>query len=101
MRPEDLKLFELLQIDEEAGTIYFKNRRLVIFDADAIGLLRKELIESLGIDRARRILTRFSYARGYRDAISLKDMFNWENFEAMAMAGRRMHSLEGMVSSKT
>jgi len=100
MRPEDLKLFELLQIDEDAGTIHFKNRRLVIFDADAMGLLRKELIESLGIERARRILTRFSYARGYRDALSLKDMFDWENFEAMVLAGRRLHALEGIVSSK-
>jgi two-component system, NtrC family, response regulator HydG len=100
MRPEDLKLFELLQLNEDAGTIYFNNRRMLIFDANAIGLLRKELIESLGTERARRILTRFSYARGYSDALSLKEMFQWESIDAMAAAGRRMHALEGMVYSK-
>ena len=57
MRPEDLKLFEFLECDEKLGTIRFKNRRMLIFAADAMGQLRKELIESLGPDRARRLLT--------------------------------------------
>ncbi|HKP11042.1 MAG TPA: XylR N-terminal domain-containing protein, partial [Blastocatellia bacterium] len=54
MKPEDLKLVELLQIDEEAGAIHFKNRRMLIFDADAMGLLRHELIEGLGVAAARK-----------------------------------------------
>ena len=54
MKPEDLKLIELLQIDEEAGTIYFKNRRMLIFDADAMGFLRHELEPGSLIDAPRR-----------------------------------------------
>ena len=53
MKPEDLKLIELLQINEEAGTIYFNNRRMLIFDADAMGFLRRELIERLGVAGAQ------------------------------------------------
>jgi two-component system, NtrC family, response regulator HydG len=97
MRPEELKLFELLRIDESAGTIHFKNRRMLVFAADAMGLLRKELIDSLGIERARRILTRFSYARGYSDAITMKEMFNWTSEQEWADAGQRLHSLEGIA----
>jgi two-component system response regulator HydG len=64
MHPGELKLLELLKADEESGVIRFKHRRMLIFDADAMGLLCKELIETLGLGRARRILTRFGYACG-------------------------------------
>ncbi len=97
MKPEELSLFELLQIDEAAGTIYFKNRRMLIFDADAMGLLRKELIEHLGVGLARQILARFGYARGYRDALTSKEMFEWETLKQWWKAGTRLHALEGIV----
>jgi hypothetical protein len=53
MRPEDLKLFELIRVDEGAGTLHLKNRRVLIVDADALGVLRKELITSLGLPDKR------------------------------------------------
>ena len=51
-----LRLLERLKLDETEGTIHWKHRRMLLFDADAMGLLRKELIETLGISRAKRIL---------------------------------------------
>ena len=48
MNPTKLRLFELLQANETAGTIHFEHRRMLLMDADAMGLLRKELIETLG-----------------------------------------------------
>jgi two-component system, NtrC family, response regulator HydG len=59
MNPGDFKLLELLTVDDEAGTLHFAHRRMLLFDADAMGLLRKELIETLGLERARQLLTRF------------------------------------------
>jgi len=97
MKPEELKLFEFLECDERLGTIRFKNRRMLTFEADALGLLRKELIEGLGVDRARRLLTRFGYACGYRDALTSKELFSWESDEAWLAAGPRLHTLEGIV----
>ncbi|MFL6274205.1 MAG: sigma 54-interacting transcriptional regulator [Blastocatellia bacterium] len=99
MKPEDLKLIELLQINEAAGTIYFKNRRMLIFDADAMGLLRRELIEGLGVPGARKILARFGYARGYRDAMTSKELFDWETLEDWWRAGTRLHALEGITDA--
>ena len=64
MNPGDFKLLELLTADDAAGTLHFAHRRMLLFDADAMGLLRKELIETLGLERALRILTRFGYACG-------------------------------------
>lgn len=54
MTPNELRLFEILKTDEGTGSIHFGHRRMLVMDADAMGFLRKELIESLGIDRARR-----------------------------------------------
>src|SRR5262249_36402380 len=97
MKPGQLKLLELLKADEESGVIWFKHRRMLIFDADAIGLLRKELVETLGLERARRVLTRFGYACGYRDALTTKELFDWQSDDDWWAAGPQLHQLEGIV----
>lgn len=38
MTSNELQLFELLKIDEGAGTIHFEHRRKVLLDADAHGI---------------------------------------------------------------
>ena len=35
MNPGDLKLLELLTVDDAAGTLHFAHRRMLLFDADA------------------------------------------------------------------
>jgi transcriptional regulator with PAS, ATPase and Fis domain len=97
MKPADLQLLELISVNEDAGTIYFKNRRMLFLDADALGLLRKELLDGLGRDNARRILFRFGYARGYRNALSMKQWFDWDSEKDWWRAGARLHELEGSV----
>jgi hypothetical protein len=87
MNPDELKLLELLKADEETGVIRFKHRRMLIFDANALGLLRKELVETLGLERARRILTRFGYANGYRDVLTSKELFHWQSDDDWFAAG--------------
>jgi len=100
MNPDELKLLELLKADEETGVIRFKHRRMLIFDANALGLLRKELVETLGLERARRILTRFGYASGYRDALTSKELFHWQSDDDWFAAGPRLHTLEGIVRAR-
>ena len=100
MNPDELKLLELLKADKETGVIRFKHRRMLIFDADALGLLRKELIETLGLERARRLLTRFGYACGYRDALTSKKLFHWQSDADWLATGPRLHTLEGIVQAR-
>jgi two-component system response regulator HydG len=97
MKPSDLQLLELISFNEETGSIQFKNRRMLLFDADAIGLLKKEVTETVGHDVARRLFIRFGYARGYRDALSLDRWFDWSSERDWWLAGARMEELEGMV----
>lgn len=101
MNPSHLKLLELLKTDETAGTIHFEHRRMLLLDADAMGLLRKELIETVGIDRTRRILMRFGYACGYRDALTTKDWQAGDDVLEWWALGPRLHTLEGVVHVQT
>ncbi len=54
-----------------------------------MGLMRKELIDTLGLETARRLLLRFGYADGYHDAVSLRDRSKWLNPLEGLQAGNR------------
>jgi DNA-binding NtrC family response regulator/predicted hydrocarbon binding protein len=95
MQAKDLDLRELLSFTPEGGVMHFMGRRVLMFDAVALGLLRKELIESLGITAARSILTRFGYAHGRRTAESLKKEF--PKLLADSWTGPKLHMLHGMM----
>lgn len=68
------QLFESLVFNPEDAVIRLKDRRMLIFDAEAIGVLRAELINTIGWDRAKGILTRFGFACGYNDAKTASEL---------------------------
>jgi DNA-binding NtrC family response regulator len=97
VRATDLDLRELLSFDPGGGVIRFGGERVVLFDAVALGILRKELIDTLGVTAARGILTRVGYANGWRTAESLRNAFPWESDREWRVAGGRLHMLRGFV----
>ena len=100
MDPKDLRLFDLLRIDEAQGTIFLHGQRMIVVNAGDLGLLRKELITTVGTDRTRGILVRFGYARGYRDALATKQMFGWKSVDDWLYAGARLYTIEGSGASE-
>ena len=100
LAPMDLKkmqLAELLDFRPDEGVIRFHEQRVVILSAAALGLLRKELIETFGIDSARRLLMRFGFADGYHDAVSLRHRMHWTTPLDGIGTGAVLHRLEGIV----
>ncbi len=97
MKATDLDLRELLQFEPNGGIIRFASQRALLLDAVALGLLRRELIETLGLPAARAVLTRFGYAHGWRTADTLRDAFPWDSEEDWRKAGGWLHSLQGLV----
>ena len=100
MKPEDLLLADVLDFRPDKGTIRLQEQRVVILSATAMGLLRKELIDSLGVDTARRLLLRFGYADGYHDAVNLRDRSSWADPVEGLRAGATLHALEGIVRTE-
>jgi DNA-binding NtrC family response regulator len=97
---ERLQLAELLDFRPDLGLIRLHEQRVVILSAAAMGLLRKELIDTFGRDIARRLLMRFGYADGYHDAVNLRERFKWQDPLEGLGAGAILHTLEGIVRSE-
>jgi two-component system, NtrC family, response regulator HydG len=97
MRAADLDLRELLHFEPDGGVIRFAGQRALLLDAVALGVLRAELIRTLGISGARGVLTRFGYAHGWRTAESLRNAFPWDDEAEWRRAGGRLHTLQGLV----
>ena len=101
MKAADLDLRELLQFEPRGGVLRFGGQRALLFDAVALGILRRELIEVLGLSGARSVLTRFGYAHGWRTAETLKSAFPWDDESEWQHAGGRLHTLQGLVVVET
>ena len=97
---EHLDLAEVLDFRPDQGIIRFHEQRVVILSAAAMGLLSKELIETLGLETARRLMMRFGYADGYHDAVSLRARSRWATPLEGLRAGAVLHRLEGIVRAE-
>jgi DNA-binding NtrC family response regulator len=96
----DLHLPEVIEFLPEEGLIRLHEQRVVILSAAAMGLLRKELVATLGAESTRRLLLRFGYADGYHDAISLRAQLRWRDPAEGFRAGLELLILEGLVHAK-
>ena len=86
-----------LKFSFETGEIWLGENRMVLMHVAALGALRNEIIESLGMERARGLLVRMGYASGVRDAELAKSLPSNDSPEAGIMLGPMLHSFKGMV----
>src|SRR5690606_26622736 len=66
--PDMQDLAEHLYFNPEQGMIWLGEKRMLLMHAEAFGALSQELLETLGVERARGLLTRIGYLSGTRDA---------------------------------
>jgi DNA-binding NtrC family response regulator len=92
-----LQLAELLDFRPDLGVIRLQNQRVVILSAAAVGLIKKELIDTFGRDVARRLMLRFGYADGYHDAVNMRERSGWTDPIEGIRAGAILHTLEGIA----
>lgn len=90
-------LTESLFFSPGDGRIWLNDQRMLLLHSSAMGHLRRELIDTLGLDRARGLLTRAGYVSGARDAQLVRERWPERDAAAVFMAGTRLHSLEGVV----
>ena len=101
MKAAELDLRELLHFDPHGGLLRFAGQRALLFDSVALGILRRELVELIGLAGARAVLTRFGYAHGWRTAETLKSACPWDDESEWRGAGARLHTLQGFVVAET
>jgi predicted hydrocarbon binding protein len=98
--PSMAELLKLLHFNADEGLIWLNDQRMVLLHAEDIGVLRQELIESLGADTARGLLSRMGYSSGARDAklaMSLRKTESRFLHDAL-LTGGQIHALEGVTA---
>ena len=99
-QPKDvdrLQLAELLDFRPDLGVIRLHDQRVVILSAAAVGLIKKELIDTFGRAVARRLMLRFGYADGYHDAVNMRERAAWTDPIEGIRQGAVLHTLEGIA----
>ena len=86
-----------LRFSFETGQIWLDEERMMLMHSSSLIALRKELIDTLGLERTRGILTRIGYAAGLRDAEIVKSSYNNLSDLELLHKGPLLHALEGMV----
>lgn len=86
-----------LRFSFETGQIWLDEERMMLMHSSSLMALRKELIDTLGIERTRGILTRIGYAAGLRDAEIVKASYRGLSDLELLHKGPLLHALEGMV----
>jgi transcriptional regulator with PAS, ATPase and Fis domain/predicted hydrocarbon binding protein len=94
VKAEELRLDELVRFGE--GLVDLHGRRLAVYDSHAVGQFRRDLIEMIGWDDARRIVTRMGYFWGQDDAAAMKRLFHWDSVEEWIKAGPRLRRIWGI-----
>ena len=99
--PDIVELASRLHFVPGEGEIWLEDRRMVLLHNSALGALRRELIETLGVEKARGILTRMGYVSGTRDAEISRRIRPEGPYAATFALGPQLHSLEGLVGVET
>lgn len=100
MKATELKIDELLEFRPQEGKLLLRGARSLIFNAEAIGTLRKDLIHNLGYERAKGFLLRYGWQLGYNDGVSIKDTYTWDSEEEFLVAGSVLFTYEGFAKAE-
>ncbi len=91
-------LRSLIRFESSSGLIWLDQSRMVLLHTGALGALRRELLESLGEQRARGLLLRMGFVSGQRDAqLARKLRPNPVDQVESFATGPLLHALEGVV----
>jgi DNA-binding NtrC family response regulator/predicted hydrocarbon binding protein len=86
-----------LRFAPSQGRIWLDDQRMMLMHVTSLGALRQELIESLGKETARGLITRIGYQAGARDAEMAKKLRSTASVMDHFLAGPQLVSLEGIV----
>jgi two-component system, NtrC family, response regulator HydG len=98
--PDLADLLSRLHFSTSDGRIWLDEQRMLLVHAKALGSLRREMIETLGLDVARRLFTRMGYQAGVFDAQMARRVRSKTNLKDMFFVGPQMHCLEGIGLSE-
>jgi len=98
--PDLADLMARLHFSTSDGRIWLDDQRMLLVHAKALGSLRREMIEALGMEVTRGLFTRMGYQAGTYDAQMARKVRSKTNVKDMFVVGPQMHCLEGIGLSE-
>ena len=95
--PPTDELVSHLHFDAREGRIWLNGQRMLLVHNSAMGVHRRELIESLGVARARGLITRIGYHSGAHDAELARSLRQPGQAMHAMHVGPQLHMLEGVA----
>jgi len=83
-------------LDVQSGKLCVNGEKFLLINAAALGTLRRDLVSTLGRERAKGFLHRYGWSCGYQDAKLMSKQFPDETDENLLLLGPKMHQLEGI-----
>jgi len=88
------------EVEEASGKVTAAGERHIAFAADSLGSLRRELIENLGPEVARGILTRAAYKSGCADARRVRERYPEPSPEELLRTRHGFYDLGGRARAR-
>lgn len=88
---------DLLRFEYEEGRIWLGEERMILVRSSEMQALRREMIDSLGMDRAKGLLIRMGYIAGQHDAATAKRLRPDATLFDRFSVGPQSHMITGQV----
>lgn len=98
--PSSSDLVDQIRFDTETGKIWFHEQRMLLTHSSLFAQLRDELVETIGLERARGLIMRLGYHSGRRDAEMARSLRPDLGGMAAFYAGPQLAAIKGMVHVK-
>src|SRR5690625_5254148 len=100
LKANQLKFDDLIHLNTDFGEITFNDKRMSLVSTEALGLFRRDLINTLGMERAKGFLMRYGWACGMKEGETIAAQYDWDNKNEVMLAGRVLHALLGVVNAQ-
>lgn len=98
--PDYEDVLERIEFDSKNGRIWLAERRMMLMQTATMELLRKELIQTLGFERAKGIIMRLGFAEGMVEAQWARKLRSGQSLTDMFHLGPQLHKIKGCVEVK-
>lgn len=94
---DDHKLSQQIRFQQDNGTIWFGEQRMLLLQLASLANFRQEQILTLGLERAKGFFMRLGYNLGLKDAELIRRHADNASLKSLFRSGFELHSLKGSV----
>ena len=90
-------LTDQIQFHSNEGKIWFSEQRVLLMSLASLAAFRREIVNSMGVERAKGFFLRLGYTSGVKDAELARKLRPDSDDIDTFLAGPQLHALKGMV----